>query len=111
MKQIESGTAWSKVPTAGTGMCVHIPFRLNPIASLARLGKQLPCPLLLQNQELLELLEAECDTHTHTEPLSGALKNDSSLFWSVQRSFAVRCCVSFLDIEVDKLFSYCMIRE
>ena len=30
---------------AGTGMCVHIPLRLNPIASLAWLGKQLPCPL------------------------------------------------------------------
>ena len=26
-------------------MRVHIPFRLNPIASLAWLGKQLPCPL------------------------------------------------------------------
>ena len=26
-------------------MCVHIPFRLNPVASLAWLGKQLPCPL------------------------------------------------------------------
>ena len=34
------------VLVAGTGMCVHIPFRLNPIASLAWLGKQLPCPLL-----------------------------------------------------------------
>jgi len=30
---------------AGTGISVHIPFRLNPIASLAWLGKQLPCPL------------------------------------------------------------------
>ena len=42
--QTESGKAWSKVSVAGTGMCVHIPFRLNPIASLAWLGKQLPCP-------------------------------------------------------------------
>ena len=31
---------------AGTGMCVHIPFRLNPIPSLAWLGTQLPCTLL-----------------------------------------------------------------
>ena len=30
---------------AGTGTCVHVPFRLSPIASLAWLGKQLPCPL------------------------------------------------------------------
>ena len=38
---------------AGTGMCVHIPFRLNPIASWAWLGKQLPCPL--QHNEVLHL--------------------------------------------------------
>ena len=36
---------------AGTGMCVHIPFRLNPIASLAWLGKQLPCPLLEEGEK------------------------------------------------------------
>ena len=39
------GQRGSTVVSAGTGMCVHIPFRLNPIASLAWLGKQLPCPL------------------------------------------------------------------
>ena len=31
-------------------MCVQIPFRLNPIASLAWLGKQLPCPLLEEGE-------------------------------------------------------------
>ena len=52
------------VLVAGTGMCVHIPFRLNPIASLAWLGKQLPCPL---HSELLvteaEPLDTGADTH------------------------------------------------
>ena len=38
---------------AGTGVCVHSPFRLNPVASLAWLGKQLPCPL--QCKEALHL--------------------------------------------------------
>ena len=49
---------------AGTGMCVHIPFRLNPIASLAWLGKQLPCPLQIsENQsEVLHLFR----WYTHT---------------------------------------------
>ena len=34
---------------AGTGTCVHIPIQLIPIASLAWLGKQQPCPLLFFN--------------------------------------------------------------
>ena len=46
---------------AGTGMCVHIPFWLNPIASWAWLGKQLPCPL--QYNEVLHLYRWY--THTH----------------------------------------------
>ena len=53
---------------AGTGMCVHIPFRLNPIASLAWLGKQLPCPL--QHQEVLHLYRWYRHTHTHTHSLT-----------------------------------------
>jgi hypothetical protein len=35
----------------GTGMCVHIPFRLDPIASLAWLGKQLLCPLFKKKKK------------------------------------------------------------
>ena len=49
---------------AGTGTCVHIPIQLIPIASLAWLGKQQPCPLL--SVGWMGLLETECDTHTHT---------------------------------------------
>ena len=49
---------------AGTGTCVHIPIQLIPIASLAWLGKQQPCPLL--SVGCMGLLETECDTHTHT---------------------------------------------
>ena len=53
---------------AGTGMCVHIPFRLDPIDSLAWLGKQLPCPLHVKKvtttKEVLHLFR--CVTHTHT---------------------------------------------
>ena len=48
----------------GTGMCVHIPIRLNPIAaiaSLAWLGKQLPCPL--QWTEVLHLFRWYPHTH------------------------------------------------
>ena len=45
---------------AGTGTCVHIPIQLIPIASLAWLGKQQPCPLLFFNF----LLGTEVDTHT-----------------------------------------------
>ena len=33
------GAGLYHIKIAGTGMCVHIPFRLNPIASLAWLGK------------------------------------------------------------------------
>ena len=47
---------------AGTGTCVHIPIQLIPIASLAWLGKQQPCPLL--SVGCMGLLETECDTHT-----------------------------------------------
>ena len=43
-------------------MCVHIPFRLNPIASWAWLGKQLPCPL--QHNEVLHLYRWYTYTHT-----------------------------------------------
>ena len=55
---------------AGTGMCVHIPFRLNPIASLAWLGKQLPCPLL-EEQNKAPNRQIPCDSKgfTHTPPL------------------------------------------
>ena len=51
---------------AGTGTCVHIPIQLIPIASLAWLGKQQPCPLLFCNF----LLGTEVDTHTHTHIFS-----------------------------------------
>ena len=54
---------------AGTGTCVHIPIQLIPIASLAWLGKQQPCPLLFFNF----LLGTEVDTHTHG--LQGKVRN------------------------------------
>ena len=54
---------------AGTGTCVHIPIQLIPIASLAWLGKQQPCPLLFCNF----LLGTEVDTHTHG--LQGKVRN------------------------------------
>ena len=67
------------VLVAGTGMCVHIFLRLNPIASLAWLGKQLPCPL---HSELLvteaEPLDTGGDTHTHR--LQGGV-NGCELAW------------------------------
>ena len=50
-------------------MCVHIPFRLNPIASLAWLGKQLPCPLHVKaggktvKEVAVETLCPGVDTH------------------------------------------------
>ena len=57
-------------------MCVHIPFRLNPIASLAWLGKQLPCPLLKNENGVKSTIQTDpCDykvhthTHTHTRTL------------------------------------------
>ena len=46
---------------AGTGMCVHIPFRLNPIASLAWLGNQ-PC-----NIAKFYISTDGTDTHTCSE--------------------------------------------
>ena len=52
---------------AGTGMCVHIPFRLNPIASLAWLGKQ-PC-----NIAKFYISTDGTDTHTHTLDKNGSL--------------------------------------
>ena len=48
---------------AGTGVCVHTPFRLNPTASLAWLGKQLPCPV--QKVEVYIYTDGP-PTHTHT---------------------------------------------
>ena len=57
---------------AGTGTCVHIPIQLIPIASLAWLGKQQPCPLL--SVGCMGLLETECDTHTHTHGLHGKVE-------------------------------------
>jgi hypothetical protein len=52
----------------GTGMCVHIPFRLDPKASLAWLGKHLLCPLFKKKKEKekrkkIHLLKRY--THTH----------------------------------------------
>ena len=64
---------------AGTGACVHVPFRLNPIASLAWLGKQLPCPLLLKvndgkNNKNIEVLHLfRWYAHTHTHPAAAGL--------------------------------------
>ena len=47
-------------------MCVHIPFRLDPIASLAWLGKQLPCLLQVKLIKTIEVLHLfRCVTHTH----------------------------------------------
>ena len=51
---------------AGTGTCVHIPIQLIPIASLAWLGKQQPCPLLFFNFLLGSLRNRGGHTHTHT---------------------------------------------
>ena len=48
---------------AGTGVCVHTPFRLNPTASLAWLGKQLPCPV--QKVEVYIYTDGP-PAHTHT---------------------------------------------
>ena len=56
-------------------MCVHIPIRLNPIASLAWLGKQLPCPLLEEKLEVLHLFR--CFTHTHTHPAAAGLSTEA----------------------------------
>ena len=44
----------------GTGVCVHTPFRLNRVASMAWLGKQLPCPL--QWKEVYTSMQM---VHTH----------------------------------------------
>jgi hypothetical protein len=49
---------------AGTGVCVHTPIRLNPLASLAWLGKQAPCPL--QKVEVFYLLRLHTLTRTRT---------------------------------------------
>ena len=55
----------------GTGMCVHIPFRLDPIASLAWLGKQLLCPLFKKKEKekgkktFIEMLHSHTRTRTH----------------------------------------------
>ena len=51
---------------AGTGTCVHVPIRLIPIASLAWLGKQPPCPLLVWCEVKVTLWDRV--GHTHTWP-------------------------------------------
>ena len=51
---------------AGTETCVHIPIQLIPIASLAWLGKQQPCPLLFFNFPLRNR-GGHTHTHTHTK--------------------------------------------
>ena len=67
---MRSGAGLYHIKIAGTGMCVHIPFRLNPIASLAWLGKQLPCPV--QYNEVASIQVAHTHPHTHTPRNSGA---------------------------------------
>ena len=74
--EISATKQWNSLKTvhiAGTGMCVHIPFRLNPVASLAWLGKQLPCPLLLYKKLVgkirkTRVVSLETGVDTHTEP-------------------------------------------
>ena len=52
---------------AGTGACVHIPLRLYPVASLAWLGKQLPCPLQWR-KFYIYADGSHARTHAHTHP-------------------------------------------
>ena len=52
---------------AGTELCVHNSFRLNPIASLAWLGKEVPCPLQTEkrHQAISGMYNLVPHTHTH----------------------------------------------
>ena len=57
---------------AGTGMCVHIPLRLNPIASLAWLGKQLPTPLVEESLKFYIYSDV-----SHTRPAAAGLSTEA----------------------------------
>ena len=76
-------------------MRVHIPFRLNPIASLAWLGKQLPCPLHVKGggktvKEVAVEIPLSRGERTHTG------RRRRRFF---QKTVARVVVVSFLDIE------------
>ena len=72
---------------AGTGTCVHIPIQLIPIASLAWLGKQQPCPLLFFN---FPLRNRGGHTHTHTHLKQNQvihfISSYTSLSWEICRA-------------------------
>ena len=79
--RLRCAQGWDYIICAGTGMCVHIPFQLNPIASLAWLGKQLPCPM---QQEALHLYR--WSTHTHTPCRSRVDEMKVTMKWTWQWS-------------------------
>ena len=62
---------------AGTGVCVHTPIRLNPLASLAWLGKQAPCPL--QKVEVFYLLRLHRLTRTRTRARARTCKHSKKI--------------------------------
>ena len=85
-------------------MCVHIPFRLNPIASLAWLGKQLPCPLRGNCTMKIQCpwIRGLTHTHTHTHTLAQTqfcshwIHHDSMVQRCVQTHSIHFCSVSFI---------------
>ena len=97
---------------AGTGVCVHTPIRLNPLASLAWLGKQAPCPL--QKVEVFYLLRLHRLTRTRTRARARACKHSKRsicnapwIFQAFQRlENSTRWCVpSLAQLSLEKTYS------